>query len=367
MNTCAQPTAIESETDFNLNGDPVELDLLLSSDLPHADAGDNLGDDDAPRAFASADIAIEVDLDGFGDIEEDAELSVPAAAAAPAKRGRPKAGAAVPPPPTVDAEGQPLSVYQRLVDYGLLRKITDIVMAKVAIPWHLRADATQEVHAAWAMLKAKPEFQRNQMAHYAYISGQHAALKLRRTIGAVVAIPGALFRTGRDTAFMEAIGAAVNPKDVEDYKDSLELSTDPADDLHLSRVSDSLFEDRLGDLNLSTKQLLVARKALIERKAADDIAEELGMDLMYVERLLNQVTQKLVAKDGGELPSKPARKPRKAAEPKEPKAPRAKEEAADDNAPERALKPLRGAFSKPAGAGMEKLVRRGARLKKVAA
>lgn len=360
---CAQPTANESETDFNLNGDPVELDLLLSSDLPHADDGHNHGDDDAPRAFAAQDIAVDVDLEGFGGVDEEEEAALAApAAATPAKRGRPKAGTAVPPPATVDAEGQPLSVYQRLVDYGLLRKITDIVMAKVAIPWHLRADATQEVHVAWAMLKAKPEFQRNQLAHYAYISGQHAALKLRRTIGAVVAIPGALFRTGRDTAFMEAIGAAVNPKDVEDYKDSLELSTEPTDDLHLSRVSDSFFEERLGDLNLSSKQALVARKALIERKAADDIAEELGMDLMYVERLLNQVTQKVLAKDGGELPAKPVRKPRKT----EGKEPKVRVKAAEDEAPvERVVKLTRSPFGKSAGA--DKLARRGSRLKKVAA
>ena len=360
---CVQPTANESETDFNLNGDPVELHLLLASDLPHVDDGHNLGDDDAPRAFANPDLSADDGIEGFGDVDEgeaDAALAAPADASPPAKRGRPKAGTAVPPPATVDAEGQPLSVYQRLVDYGLLRKITDIVMAKVAIPWHLRADATQEVHVAWAMLKAKPEFQRNQLAHYAYISGQHAALKLRRTIGAVVAIPGALFRTGRDTAFMEAIGAAVNPKDVDDYKDSLELSTEPTDDLHLSRVSDSFFEERLGDLNLSSKQALVARKALIERMAADDIAEELGMDLMYVERLLNQVTQKVLAKDGGELPEKPVRKPRKAAEPKAPKSSAGEDEGAD-----RVVKMPRSALGKSVGA--EKLARRNSRLKKVAA
>jgi len=330
MSMCAQSTANDSETDFNQDGDPLAIDYLLSSDLPHAD-GD--GDDDEQR-FAGATVQHVDDMEGFGDIDEGEDVpeveAAPAEAPAAAKRGRPRAGQAPVALPTVDAEGQPLSVYQRLVDYGLLRKITDIVMAKVAIPWHLRADATQEVHVAWAMLKAKPEFQRNQLAHYAYISGQHAALKLRRTIGAVVAIPGALFRTGRDTAFMEAIGAAVNPKDVDDYKDSLELSTEPMDDLQLSRVSDSFFEERLGDLNLSAKQTLVARKALVERMAADDIAEALGMDLMYVERLLNQVTQKLTAKDGGELPAKPARKPRKAGEPK---APRAK--AADADKPTR--------------------------------
>lgn len=302
---CTKPID-KSETDFNRNGDPVELDLLLSSDLPHAELQ---GYEEPDEGFATADL--DVDVEGFGDEIED-ELQV--ASTAPAKRGRPKVGATKPSPATVDADGQPLSVYQRLVDYGLLRKLTDIVMAKVAIPWHLRADATQEVHATWATLMAKPEFQRNQLARYAYMSGQHAALKLRRTIGAVVAIPGALFRSGRDSAFMESIGAAVNPKDVEDYKDSIELSTEPMEDLKLSRVSDSFFEERLGDLNLSAKQELVARKALIERKAADDIAEELNMDLMYVERLLNQVTQKLLAKDDGELPTKTARKSRKPAE-----------------------------------------------------
>lgn len=304
---CAKPTD-KSETDFNRNGDPVELDLLLSSDLPHAE---HEGYEEPDEGFATADL--ELDVEGFGEDVED-ELPVASTSAAPAKRGRPKAGAAKPAPATVDADGQPLSVYQRLVDYGLLRKLTDIVMAKVAIPWHLRADATQEVHATWATLMAKPEFQRNQLARYAYISGQHAALKLRRTIGAVVAIPGALFRTGRDSAFMESIGAAVNPKDVEDYKDSIELSTEPIEDLQLSRVSDAFFEERLGDLNLSAKQEIVARKALIERKAADDIAEELNMDLMYVERLLNQVTQKLLAKDDGALPAQTTRKSRKPAE-----------------------------------------------------
>lgn len=326
----SKPIADYSESDFNLNGDPVELDHLLSSDLPHTD--DQSGDDE-PGEPQHALTDLDVDVDGFADPDEDESVATPSE---PAKRGRPRAGTAQPAPATVGADGQPLSVYQRLVDYELLRKITDIVMAKVAIPWHLRADATQEVHATWATLIAKPEYQRNQLARYAYISGQHAALKLRRTIGAVVAIPGALFRTGRDTAFMEAIGAAVNPKDVDDYRDSIELSTEPMEDLQLSRVSESFFADRMSDLNLSAKQALIARKALVERMAADDIADELGMDLMYVERLLNQVTQKLLAKDGGEVAVKPARKTRQPAEPKASKSTRAK--ATAEPAPRRGVR-----------------------------
>lgn len=318
---CAQPAINESETEFKRNGEPVELDLLLSSDMHHSDDAHNDGDDDAPGVYANQGVALsagqlddDVDEDFVSDETLTTGYSEQPAPEVPSKRGRPKAPVEAF-PASKDENGLGLTVYQRLVDYGLLRKLTDIVLAKVAIPWHLRADAAQEVHVYWASLKVKPEYKRDQLGFYAYLSGQHAALKLRRTIGAVVTIPGALFRTGRESAFMEAIGAAVNPKDVEDYKDSLELSTDPADDLHLSRVSDNLFSDRLGDLNLSAKQTLVARKALIERKAADDIAEELGMDLMYVERLLNQVTSKLLAKDGGDVPTKAARKPRKVADP----------------------------------------------------
>lgn len=189
------------------------------------------------------------------------------------------------------------TIYESLLDYGLLKKVTDIVMAKVAIPWHLRPDATQEVHAAWATLKANPDVARNQLARYAYISGQHAALKLRRTIGAVVTIPGALFRTGRDTVFMANIGAAVNPKDVDDYKDSMELSVEPADLLQISRVSETFFDERIAGLNLSPKQRRVAYKTLVERKCAEEIAKELDMETVYVERLINQVTTKLLNRD----------------------------------------------------------------------
>lgn len=318
-----------SESDFNLNGDPVELDYLLTSDLLHESDADS----EESEGFAKKPPELELDDDVFADIDDNDELPADSITpATPARRGRPKGGAAQPAPATVDADGNPLSIYYCLVNYGLLRKITDIVMAKVAIPWHLRADATQEVHTTWATLPAKPEFQRNQLARYAYISGQHAALKLRRTIGAVVVIPGALFRSGRDTAFMESIGAAVNPKDVDDYKDSLELSNEPVEDLQLSRVSENFFEARLGDLQLSTKQALVAKKALIERMAADDIAAELGMDLMYVERLMNQVTQKLLAKDSGDAPVKPTRKGRKPTDNTEVKPARSKGRSAENTA-----------------------------------
>lgn len=211
----------------------------------------------------------------------------------PARRGRRE------PLTTSDA---PVSVYTRLVEFELLRKLTDIVLAKVSVPWHLREDAAQEVHVTWASLTAKPNFARNQLARYAYLSGQHAALKLRRNIGAVVTIPGALFRTGRDTAFMEAIGAAVNPKDVEDYKDSLELSVDA---LEYAMPPQSLTVDylktRLAGLTLSKSQRTIAEYVLVKRMSAESIAQVLEVRVSYVERLINQVAQMLYDKDDAEL------------------------------------------------------------------
>lgn len=197
--------------------------------------------------------------------------------------------------------GEPLSIYDCLVEYDLLKKVTDIVLAKVAVPWHLRADAAQEVHCTWASLKANPTFAQNQVAHYAYLSGQHAALKLRRMIGAVVVIPGALFRTGRDTAFMEAIGAALNPKDVEDYRDSLELSTEITESMDRVVVSEQLLNERLADLNLSVKQRLVAEKALLRKMPAHAIAAEMSLAVTSVERMLNQVALKISQKDEARL------------------------------------------------------------------
>lgn len=287
----AKPTAIHPESEYARNGEPVAVDLLLQSELPHV----------LPSEEELLNTQIEFDFDRELALMDDEvpvlEAPEPTAASA-TKRGRPRSAANK--VPDIDPNGPPVSVYQRLIDYDLLRKITDIVMAKVNVPWNLRKDAIQEVHTAWLTLKVNPKYQRNQFARYAYMAGQHAALKLRRTLGAVVVIPGALFRTGRDTSFMESIGAAVNPKDVEDYKDSLELCIGPQDELHMARVKDSFFEQRISGLNLSTRQILVARKALVDRMPPDDIAEELKISLTYIERMLNQVTNKLLAKDGAD-------------------------------------------------------------------
>lgn len=276
------------ESDFELNGGDVELDGAC--DLAELSP---LTGESSDYFFTSDDLVDEPNLWAVDDADDDSSesdsIELPTAIRKP--RAKPT------PVSSIAKKGEAISIYDCLVEYGLLKKITDIVMAKVSMPWHLRADATQEIHCAWASLKAKPTFAQNQVAHYAYLSGQHAALKLRRVIGAVVVIPGALFRTGRDTAFMESIGAALNPKDVDDYKDSLELSVEMLDSMERVVVDESFVRDRLSGLALSSKQRLVAERALLRKMSADDIATELQITVATVERMLNQVATKLNQKD----------------------------------------------------------------------
>ena len=285
--------AAQTTTLFDDLESSLEAELLAeSSDYPDLAAPNESEFCDSDEPFNSDSIEV-IEFAGaeLGELSEDLDL-VPVTFKLPRTRGRTKVVESL-----VVLDSTPRSIYEALDAYGLLRKVTDIVMAKVTVPWYLRADASQEIHCAWAALKAKPTFARNQLAHYAYLSGQHAALKLRRTIGAVVVIPGALFRTGRDSSFMESIGAAVNPKDVEDYKDSLELSSDGGDGLENAKVTEPLFRERLGGLNLSVKQKAVAERALLKRMSVDDIATEMETSVVYVERMLNQITAKLRIKD----------------------------------------------------------------------
>lgn len=311
----------------NCGDEPLAVDHFLAS----GEFADEGSDDDvgSPGRHPAIDPADYLDADAVEENDFEAEEGAAGATqlTEPKRRGRPRGGVAVIEPPPIP-EGVRVSVYDRLTEYNLLRKITDIVLVKVGVPWHLRKDAAQEIHTQWVSLVVDPKFQKNQLANYAYMSGQHAALKLRRTIGAVVVIPGALFRTGRNTSFMGAIGAAVNPRDVDDFKDSVELSIDTAESGHLTRVSEAFFSERMAGLSLTAKQRNVAHMTLVQRKPAEQVAQELDMPLMYVERLLNQVSNKLNQVDEGKA-SRKAVKPAK--EPKEPKGKRAK--ASQSNPP----------------------------------
>lgn len=154
----------------------------------------------------------------------------------------------------VTANGTPMTVYARMVQFGLLKKITDICMAKADVPYHLRKDAESEVHARWLAREADLNFGRGQTASYAYRSGLHAALATRRELGAVVKLPTTLWKTGRDSAFAQSIGAAINPKNIEDFADTAELSVSPTDLTLISPISEKFFHERVGPLGLMPRQ-----------------------------------------------------------------------------------------------------------------
>ena len=191
------------------------------------------------------------------------------------------------------------SVLAKLVEHGLLAKLTQLVLFKARVPSHLRDEAAQEVQATWSLLKAHPDYMRNQMARYAYLSGEHAALKIMRALGAVVALPSSMFsKTAKDVKganakFLQYIGAATNPHDIEDYSDSLEVSDALVDSWEREVVSLSFFKTQMGQIAVTPKQYQIAEMFLVDRDTVDDIAEKLKLTVKYVERSMHKVADAL--------------------------------------------------------------------------
>ena len=194
------------------------------------------------------------------------------------------------------------SVFAQLVRHGLLSKLTQIVLLKAKVPAHLREEAAQEVQVTWSLLRAHPDFARNQMARYAYLSGEHAALKVMRQISAVVALPSSLFsKTAKDVKganakFLQYIGAATNPYDIDDYSDSIEISDALVDSWEREIVSLNFFEAQMQDIEVKPKQYKIARLFLVDRLTVDDIAEALKLTVKYVERSMHVVADALNAR-----------------------------------------------------------------------
>lgn len=190
-----------------------------------------------------------------------------------------------------------VSVYERLTHFNLTRKIRDIVLARTATPRHLIEDASQEVYATWLSLRALPEFERNQLARYAYLSGQHTVLRLRRRLGAVVVIPEILFRKGTKSLFLDSIGAALNPWDVSTCDNSLELASNKDGARRNGLLGPMFLKERLDGCGLDTVHYDLAYRMLVEKKDVADAAAEMDISLALAERLLNQLELRLRAKD----------------------------------------------------------------------
>lgn len=201
-------------------------------------------------------------------------------------------------PAEVEAPKTRVTIYDYLFERGMLRKLTDIALNKAGVPWHLRDEAAQEIRMAWATYEAKTDLAQSRVYQYATTAGEHAALKLRRKIGAVVSIPGQAFRDP-DSQFMRSIGAAVNPNDVDDYTDNAELSVDFEDvacaeegDERIQGISVDDLGDRLGGVQLTRGQRPVIA-LMLQGLDANEIAEELDRSYESVVKMMGDLANKI--------------------------------------------------------------------------
>lgn len=278
------------------SGEPEALDKVISLSRPAFGLIPEVEAEADADTFSSDSLShVAMDDDGFTE-----ELDVDEIEAPIKKRRRARGEKAVLVPLGEDA-----SVFDVLAQNGLVQKLTRIVLAKAKVPPHLKKDAEQSIHLVWASIKANPKYECNQVAFYAYKAGESAALKLRREIGAVVAIPGALFRTGRDSHLARNIGAAVQPRDIDDYRDSLELAEYDSMDFAIApAITVEFLQERLAGLTLTAKQRAAAENVLVHKMPLESVALLMGLEERTVERMLNQTITRIYERDHPESQSK---------------------------------------------------------------
>ncbi len=90
------------------------------------------------------------------------------------------------------------TLYAKIAELGLVRKLTEIALAQTKVPNTLREDAAQEIHLAWLSYTADTSLQVGQIASYANMIAHHACLRVRRELGLPVRLPGSAFRKKSD-------------------------------------------------------------------------------------------------------------------------------------------------------------------------
>lgn len=101
------------------------------------------------------------------------------------------------------------------------QKIIDIACSQSSVPPGLHDEAAQEIRMMWMQMKPDTEkFQPGQIAAYAHRMAGHAALRLRRELGASVRLPGSAFRKRKDgSSYVTAgvLAAALDWSDLENW------------------------------------------------------------------------------------------------------------------------------------------------------
>lgn len=205
-------------------------------------------------------------------------------------------------PGKLSTDNPPQTIYEAVEQLGLLTKLTDICLSAVKMPWHLRDDGAAQIHWYWATLAVNPSYEPNQIANYAYLSGKHAALTENRQLSAAVTIPAALFRAKKPSEFLKSIGAAVNPKDIDEYQDSMELSVDPSSQLQAFLASEAgvdlaWLERRVAGISLTPSQRGLVVALFVERKTVEQLADESGESAQRLRRQITKITRAMESKN----------------------------------------------------------------------
>ena len=121
-----------------------------------------------------------------------------------------------------------VALYDKLVHYGLARKIIEISLNETKTPHSLHEDAAQEIRMAWAKAKAKPEFSQGETASYAHRIAVNTCRKVQRDLGSAVRLPGSAFRKRRDGTSYVTPGVLSAPLDWAEVEER--LNRDGGDD-----------------------------------------------------------------------------------------------------------------------------------------
>ena len=183
------------------------------------------------------------------------------------------------------------SLLEKINEFGLERKLINIVINEQRVPPRLQDDAAQDIRIAWMKAKAKPEFSLSQTASYAHRIGTHSALRTRRELGSAVRLPGSAFRKRKDGTSYVTPGVLADPLDWDELAERLDAGTEDEDEAVVYDKTNVLAKLRefLDDTQMTIIEMV------LNGMPAVDIAELKGVQLGSVHRQLNAIRRHMEA------------------------------------------------------------------------
>jgi hypothetical protein len=177
------------------------------------------------------------------------------------------------------------------------KKIIDIALAQNQVPLELRDDAAQEIRLMWTNTHPDAKrFKPGQIAAYAHRIAGHAALRLRRELGAPARLPGSAFRKRKDGSSYVTPGVLSMPL----HWDELESWFDTSDNLEASEfvgsIADAFSAPEFTDVSEEDSDSPVAVDEDEEQRALR--LEKLEANARKLSRRQYQVMQRLISGEG---------------------------------------------------------------------